>query len=677
VRDRQRRKQASQSARDVKHRPGQKPSTGTGEPPPQLPIGWEVFRGRALWICLALIAVTAMVYAPVSHFELVSWDDPQYVGDNPHIFGGLTWQGVSWAFTAVHAGYWLPMVWLSYMLDVQINGLDAGAFHVTNLLLHLVNTILLFGLLYRLTRALGGSTFVAGLFALHPLHVESVAWVTERKDVLSTLFWLGATWAYIGWVRRPSRARYGAVLVLFALGLMAKPMLVTLPLTLLLLDFWPLGRVTAGAGRDQRAAWLRLVREKLPLFAVSLASSVVAYMAQRSGGAVSDFIALPLSFRVTNALVSYVAYIGKMFWPVRLAAFYPLPQTLRAGPAAAAALILAVVSLLVLRAARGYPYLSVGWLWYLVTLMPVIGLLQVGQQSMADRFTYVPLIGLFLIIAWGTDDLLARWPGRRIPLAATAALVLAGCAAASQAQIQYWKNSTALWAHDLEAAGENAVAHNNLARVLYEQGKFDEAVTHYTRALQIAPENADAHNNLANAFLHRGRIEEAIAQYSLALRIQPRLAEAHNNMANALARLGKTDDAIGHYSEAIHIKPDYAEAHNGLGALQAGQGRDGDALVQYTEAVRIDPNYAEAHNNMAALLLGQGKTGEAIREFSEAARINPAKPEFHYNLGVVLNKAGQTNEAIDQFSTALKLKPDYQAARQALDSLGAGSGGRQ
>ena len=667
MRERQRRKQESRAVREPKG-PAQRQST-------PLPIGWAVFQGRALWACLALMVAILAVYAPVRHFDFVSWDDPIYVKDNLHVAAGLTWQGVSWAFTTMHAGYWLPLIWLSHMLDVQFYGLSAGGHHVTNVLLHIANTLLLFGLLRRMTGTLGRSAFVAGLFALHPLHVESVAWITERKDVLSTLFWMLAMWAYVAWVRRPSREGYLVVLLLFALGLMAKPMVVTLPLALLLLDFWPLGRVGAGAGAEQRTVWLRLVREKLPLFGLAVASGIVTFVAQRSVGAVGDLGALPVSYRVGNALISYVAYIGKMLWPARLAAFYSFPRGLSGWSMSGwsvfgAILALAAVSILVMRAARRHPYLPMGWLWYVGTLVPAIGLVQVGGQAMADRFTYVPLIGLFLMIAWGSSDLLTRWPARRIPLAAAAGLILAACAVTASGQVQYWKNSTSLWTHALEAAAENAFIDNQLAGALLEQGRYDEAVALHSRALQLMPDDADEQNNFANDLTHHGKIAEAIAHYTEALRINPRFAEAHNNLANAFVRQGKADEAFAHYSEALRIKPDYAEAHNGLGALLAGQGRSGEALAHYSEAVRIDPNYAEAHNNMGALLLGQEKTDEAIREFSEAVRINPAKPDFHYNLGVVLKKKGQINEARREFSAALKLNPDYQQARRALDTLG-------
>lgn len=628
-----------------------------------------IFQLKAIWICLALIAATVIVYAPVRHFDFVEWDDPIYVKENLHVAAGLTWQSIEWAFTTTHAGYWMPSVWLSYLVDRQWSGLDAGGFHVTNVLFHIANTILLFGLFYRMTGALGRSGVVAGLFALHPLHVESVAWVTERKDVLSAFFGILAMWTYVAWVRRPGWKRYIAILALFALALAAKPMLITLPLMLLLIDFWPLGRVPAGAGPSQRAAWLRLFREKVPLFVLALASGVVTFLAQRSAGAVGDLQALPFSYRVENALLSYATYIGDMLWPVGLAAFYPLPKSLAGFAVFCSVLALAAGSVLTMRAARRHPYLAAGWLWYLGTLVPVIGLVQAGQQARADRFTYVPLIGLFWIVAWGIPDLLGRWPARRVQLAVAACLTLLGCAFTASAQVQYWRDSASLWTHAVEVTTDNAVAHNNLARALLEEGKFNEAVTQFTTALRIAPENADAHNNFANALTHHGREAEALAQYAEALRIRPDFAEAHNNFANALMRQGKLAEAVTQYSEALRIKHDYADAHNGLGAVLARQGNVAEALEHYSEALRSDPSLADVHNNMGALLVDQGKTDEAIREFSEAARINPSKAAFHYNLGVMFRKKGQIEEARKEFDAALKLDSSYQQARQALASL--------
>jgi protein O-mannosyl-transferase len=633
-----------------------------------------VFHGAGKWMCLTLLLAIIFVYAPVRQFELVSWDDPQYISENPHITSGLTLQEISWAFTTNHAGYWMPVIWLSYMVDIELHGRNPSGLHVTNLLFHIANSFLLFAFIFHVTGALNRSAFVAALFALHPLHVESVAWVTERKDVLSTFFWILSAWAYIAWIQRPNRRKYAWIMLLFALGLMSKPMLVTLPVSFLLLDIWPLHRVPANLGSMERVAWLRLIREKLPLFAVAMVFSVITFVAQRQSGAVSDLNALPFSGRVANALVSYVGYLGKMFWPSRLAAFYPL-HSIPVWQVVGAIAILALITMFVISEVRRRPYLLVGWLWYLFTLLPVIGFVQAGRQAMADRFTYVPSIGIFILVAWGIPDLVAQWKGRRIPLAVPAMVILGLCAITANAQVEHWRNSTSLWTHVLAVTDNNSVAHNNLARVLFEQGKFDEAVVHYTMALQLSPDNADAHNNMANALLQHGRVDEAISHYVEALRIQPNHAEAHNNLANALVRQGRTSEALGHYSEAIRIDPDYAEARNGEGALLARLSRTSEAMIQYSEALRLDPNSAEAHNNMGAMLLNQGRADEAIVQFMEAVRLAPSKADFHYNLGVVQQKKGQLSDARLQYNTALQLDPGYQQARRALELMATKTGG--
>src|SRR6202167_1037861 len=540
---------------------------------------WSAFSRQARWVCVALIAANLIVYASAWHHGFVNYDDDDYVTTNPVVLRGLTWHGVAWAFTTGYAVNWHPLTWLSHMLDVQLYGLDPGLHHLTNLLFHIVNTLLLFGLLHRMTRALGRSAFVAGLFAVHPLHVESVAWVAERKDVLSTLFWMLTLWAYQEYARRPGLRRYWAVLLFFALGLMAKPMLVTLPFVLLLLDFWPLGRVGIGpnsAGgwalsRDGWATMRRLVFEKLPLLALAVVSSIVTFAIHRRGGAVISFAAAPLHIRMANALVSYVAYIGKMLWPARLAVLYPYAQSLPLWWLAGAFLGLMGISFAVIRAGPRHPYLSVGWFWYLGTLVPVIGLIQVGDQAMADRYTYVPLIGLFIIVAWGVPELLVRWPFRRIALAAAAGLVILACAIAARGQLQYWENSSTLWTRALAVTTGNNIAHNNLGVSLADQGKLDEAIAHYSEALRIKPDYADAHNNLGAALADQGKVDEAIAHYSEALRIKPDYADAHDNLGVSLCDQGKLDEGIAHFNEALRIKPDSAKAHNNLGVALASQ----------------------------------------------------------------------------------------------------------
>ena len=434
-----------------------------------------------MWAALALIAVNVFVYATVWHHDFVAWDDPDYITKNPNVSHGLTWRAAWWALTTGYAANWHPLTWLSHMLDVQLYGLHAGPHLITNLALHIGSAILLFGLLHQMTGALGRSAFVATLFSVHPLHVESVAWASERKDVLSTLFWMLTLWAYVGYTRQPGLRRYVVVVVLFGLGLMAKPMLVTLPFVLLLLDYWPLNRVSLGAGQN----WWRLVREKLPLLLLAAASSIVTYLVQREGGAVRGLEALPLNLRLTNAAVSYVGYIAKMLWPVRLAAFYPFVRSMPVWWAPGSILILAVVSLAVVKGARRYPYAGVGWLWYVGTLVPVIGLVQVGGQSMADRYTYVPYIGLFVILAWGLPDLLSGWRYRRIALPVAAAFAVAACMLVARSQVQSWSNSIALWSHAIEVTNDNYRAHSNLANFLSDRGEVAVAIGHYNEALRI------------------------------------------------------------------------------------------------------------------------------------------------------------------------------------------------
>jgi Tfp pilus assembly protein PilF len=560
----------------------------------------SLFSKRVLVACLILIAATVIVYAPVRHFGFVRWDDPDYVTDNVPVARGLTWQGAAWAFTSAHAANWHPVTWLSYMLDVQLHGMNAGPQHVTNLVLHVLNAVLLFGVLYRMTAAWGRSLFVAGLFAVHPLHVESVAWISERKDVLSTLFWMLTMWAYVIYVRRPGWRRYLPVAALFALGLMAKSMLVTLPFVLLLLDFWPL----------RRAGWVRLVREKLPLFVLAALSSVVTFVVQRHVGAVAGFERFPLVLRLTNALASYLGYIGKMLWPARLAAFYPLSVRIPVLQASLGALLLTAVTIVAIRAGRRHGYFLVGWLWYVGTLIPVIGLVQVGRQSMADRYTYVPLIGLFLIAAWGAPELVGRWRYGRIALPAAAACVLLACAVLARAQVGNWSDSASLWQHALEVTEDNYVAHNNFGAVLLKQGETGEALPHIVEALRIKPDFADAHNNLGMVQVQQGKLDEAIPHFIKALRIDPDFAEAQYNLGTILVRQGKLDEAAQRFAEAVRIKPDFMEAQNNLGGVLMRQGKLDEAVQRLAEALRINPDSVEVRNNLRrAQAARQGKDG--------------------------------------------------------------------
>jgi len=638
-----------------------------------------------LWISLGLVAANVVVYAAVRRHGFVNFDDPRYVTENAIVAAGLTWRGVVWAFTAGYASNWHPLTWMSHMLDVQLYGMRAGGHHLTNVLLHIANTLLLFGALHRMTGAAGRSGFVAALFAVHPLHVESVAWVAERKDVLSTFFWMLTLWSYVSYVRQPRWNRYVLVVVCFALGLLAKPMLVTLPFVLLLLDYWPLGRLTpdvaAGPARaagtpsaPQLKVALPLLREKLPLLVLALASSIVTFIVQQRGGSVAALDAIPFLPRVENALTSYVGYIWKMVWPARLGAFYPFPASFGPWQVIAAAAILIGASVVALRAARRHPYLPVGWFWYVGTLVPVIGLVQVGDQAMADRYTYVPLIGLFLIVAWGVPALVARWlPGlsgierlQRIALATAAGLVIAALTIAARIQVQYWRNAIAIWEHTLQVTGENAVARNSLGGFLIIVGRARDAVPHLVEAVRIAPDSAGAHNNLGAALIQQGNVSEAIPHFAKAARLWPEYGDAHHNLAVALDRQGHLDNAIHEMVEAVRIRPDQATWHCQLGEMLARQGKLDEAIAHYGEALRLQPRYADAHVGAGNALLRKGKIEEAIAHYSQALQSRPLLEEAHNNLGVALMRQGKNSEAIARFAEAIRLKPDYADAHHNL-----------
>jgi Tfp pilus assembly protein PilF len=569
---------------------------------------------------LVLILATSAVYWHVTGHDFVLLDDRLYVYENSHVQNGLTSDSIIWAFTTTHAGFKIPLTWLSLMLDFELYGLDAGGYHLTNLLLHIANVLLLFFILKLMTGALWRSGFVAALFALHPLHVESVAWVTERKDVLSILFWLLTMWAYLGYVERPGMRRYLLMIVSFTLGLMAKPMLVTLPFVLLLLDYWPLGRFQVGQSADApessvqapiksgqpMSSVLSLVWEKTPLFALAAVSSVVTFLAQKSAEALVHFETWPITIRIANGLVSYVKYLGKMIWPRSLAVFYPHPgHSLPIWKAAGAGVLLLCISILVLRGARRYPYLVVGWLWYIGTLVPVIGFVQSGLQAMADRFTYIPLIGLYIIIAWGVPEIVPRWPHRKLYLATLSTTLFLFLMALTWKQVQYWKNSISLFEHTLEVTSNNWLVNIDLGTELYREGRTDDAIKHYLEALRIKPDNAEAHNNLGIALDREGRTDDAIKHYLEALRIRPDYAKAHDNLGNAFVRKGRTDDAIKHYLEALRIKPDDAEVHNNLGIAFARKGNFDVAVKHFQKALQINPNFSYARDNLKKVLLLQ------------------------------------------------------------------------
>jgi Tfp pilus assembly protein PilF len=570
-------------------------------------------RNQAIGLCLAM--VTAVVYWPVTHFGFVNYDDPYYVYENPHLRAGLTLQGIVWAFTTNYRSNWHPVTWMSHLLDYQLFGLNAGGHHLVNVLLHVASAWLLFHVLYRMTAAPWRSAFVAAVFALHPLHVESVAWVTERKDVLSALFWMLTMWAYVRYVEQPGRHRYLLALGLYALGLMAKPMLVTLPFVLLLLDYWPLRRTAwlpagatasgappAAAGGHARIG--RLLLEKLPFVVLAVGSCVVTFWAQHTGGAVESLGRLPLDQRIANAMVSYVRYLAKTLWPVRLAVFYPYglwprPVVLGAGIALIVATALAIGN------ARRRPPVTVGWLWYLSTLVPVIGLVQVGAQAMADRYMYLPMIGLLIIVAWSVPRRIAEHPFQGRLLAAGAAVLLAVCAALCRIQVGYWRSSETLFRHALAITPGNPVAHNNLGSALKTAGRTGQAIQEFEEALRLDPKDWRAQLNLGICLLELGRFADAIQHLRQAVRTEPRSPVAHNTLGVALLNAGQYEEAASQFERALELDALSAEPHYNLGLVMRKQGRIQEAIAHFEQAVRLKPGFAKAREELATLRGGQ------------------------------------------------------------------------
>lgn len=616
------------------------------------------------WLCLPrvrpvltlgvlLMAGSLVVFWPVYHDAFINYDDQTYVSDNPHVLDGMTWEGIRWAVSAdlfadsPHADYWIPVTFLSHLLTVQLFGMGPAAHHLVNAVLHAVNAVLLFLLLQRMTGAVWRSGVVAALFAVHPLHVESVAWVTERKDVLSGLFFMLTLLAYVRYAEHPTVSRYLLVVPAFALGLMSKPILVIVPCFLLLLDYWPLGRVAsmhAKGGSRWHTAW-RLAWEKIPLFALSACAAMITYLATQRKGGVASFGELPLPTRVANALVSYVGYLRKTVWPDGLAVFYPYPvHGLPVWQVAGSAIVIMAISILVLRARRQRPYLLVGWLWYLGALLPVIGLVQAGEQAMADRYMYLPVIGLFVMAAWGLPDATAAWRYRTLFLPAAAIIAIAACLVLTRLQLRHWRDSAALFEHALRVTDGNYVAHNQLGLALADEGRFQEAIIQYRKALSIRPDFPSARYNIGNALAHEGLDQEAIRQYQRVLQLNPRDDMAQNNWGMVLGNEGKIDEAIVHFTEALRINPSLTLARNNLGLALAKQGRDDAAIRQFTEVLRLEPGNADAHDNLGSVYAKAGRFDDAIREFKTLLALNPQFPGARRNLERLVNQKSEREQ---------------------------------
>jgi tetratricopeptide (TPR) repeat protein len=540
--------------------------------------------------------VTVAIYAQVVTHDFVDLDDTGYVVTNVHVNTGLTTDNIRWAFTTGYAANWHPLTWISHQLDASVFGARPGPQHAVNVGWHVLNTLMLFGLLRFMTGAVWRSAFVAALFAVHPVHVESVAWIAERKDVLSTFFWLATTWAYVAWLRRPAAWRYGAMLVLFALGLMAKPMLVTLPFTLLLLDLWPLGRAAV--------LWSRRIVEKLPLFALVIASSIITAIVQRQGGAVGTLSLVPLSDRLANAVLSYGRYLKAFVWPVDLAVFYPYVNNLPILEVAGAGLVLVAISALVWRLRASQPYLLVGWLWFVGTLVPVIGLVQIGMQALADRYTYVPYIGLFVAITWGGRAFaLRRHVGPTFQRVVAAGVVLT-LSAVAFVQAQTWANSEALWTRAVIATTDNARAHNSLGVIYGNDGSPEEAILHFREALRLNPDMSEAKHiyaNLGHALMAQGKVADALPNLLRAKEFNPDRADVCNDLGLAYFGLNRTDEALAAWREAVRINPQFEAAYFTMGIVLAGNHQVDEARHAFLEVLRINPSRKDAQDALKAL----------------------------------------------------------------------------
>ena len=621
-----------------------------------------------LLICLALAVATFAVYAQVRHFDFVNYDDPDYTTANVHVRQGLTVQGLEWALTSRDAANWFPATWVSHMIDVQLFGLASGWHHLHNVLLHALAAVLLYIFFRRATAARWRSALVASLFALHPLHVESVAWVAERKDVLSACFWFLTLCAYLWYTRRPVWGRYLAVVLAFLLGLMAKPMVVTLPFVLLLLDYWPFARL--------RHARRKAVWEKLPLLALSGIAAAITWLVQERAGAVK---ALPITTRAANAILSYAIYIQKTFWPSRLTVFYPYPQHFAISLVLAAGLLLAVITAAAIVLRHRFPYLLMGWGWFVITLLPVIGLVQVGGQARADRYMYIPMVGLLIMLVWGAARFFEKLRAR-VPAILLAAAACLACAALSFVQIGYWRNSESLFRHALAVTHDNSVANHNLGNALMTSGRLSEAIPYLEAAVRIDPGSVPAHTDLGSALAKSGRLREAIAQFWYAIRLDPDAPIPHNNLASALVQEGSLPEAITEFQTALRLDPGYEEARRNLAAARAGgpatshldrgiallkAGDFSDAVAELESAVRMSPNDADAENNLGvALSHFPERQRDSIAHFEAAVRLRPDFADAQYNLGVALSGIpGRLPDAIRHLEEADRLRPDPELER--------------
>lgn len=633
-------------------------------------------------IAVALAVVTLAAYSRAPGLDFVHIDDPAYVLHNAHLRDGITADAISWSFTAVHSANWHPLTWLSHALDCQLYGLKPWGHHLTNVLLHCANVVILFLVLVGMTDAVWRSAFVAALFAVHPLHVESVAWVAERKDVLSTFFWMLTMWAYLSYVKAPRpmasakakparksrssapnasagrtgrRQAYLLLILAYMLGLLSKPMLVSLPLVLILLDFWPL--------RKSQITNLKSQIDKLPLFGLAFASCMVTFFAQRGAGAVQAADQYPIGVRLANAAVAYAAYLGKMVWPAKLSAFYPHPgRDLPAWLPIVCTIGLALITYASIRLAKSAPYVTVGWLWYLITLVPVIGLIQVGRQAMADRYTYIPLIGIFIVIAWGVPEMLARFGSPRSRSAVLGALatgIVATLSVLTWHEVGYWKNGITLMTRALKTTSGNYAVHYLLADAYSDAGQKDKMLYHYSQSARKNPRFDFGLVRYGTALIDAGDVDKGLAQLHLALKHDPEFPMAHNELGLYWMKQGKIDRAIKHFRAAIKPQPNNASAHYNLGTALQRDKQFEEAMKEFTKAAELDPNMAQPHYSLGAMYLGAQDWESGIRELKKAVALKPDWPQPRFDLACAYAAQGDLNTAMIHLEKVVRMNPDW------------------
>ena len=607
-------------------------------------------RKQKLIVYIALTVVTLAVFWQVNHYDFINIDDNIYVTGNSHIQSGITLDGFRWAFSSTYAEFWHPLTWLSLMFDYQLYGLNAGGYHLTNLILHILSALLLFWLFNRMTGTIWRSAFVATIFALHPLHVESVAWISERKDVLSVFFWMLTLCLYVYYTEKPVIKRYLPVVFFFACGLMSKPLVVTRPVIMILLDYWPLERFEL----RKSDLMLRQLREKIPFFVLSAVFSIITLYAQHKPS--QEY--LPLGARLANDPVSFMIYLEKTFVPNHMAVFYPFSFQLPAWQVWGSVFLLLFISIIVIMSMRRLPYLFTGWLWYIITLLPVTGIIQARNFSMADRYTYLPLIGIAVMLAWGIPPLIKNEAMRKKILFPASIAALAIMAVLTWHQCGYWKNSMNICNHALQVTKDNYLAHINLGSALFDEGKTEEAIAHYSDAIRITPNIILSYNKRGIAYDKLGRHQRALEDFNKAISLKPDDAISYNCRGNAYAELGQYQMAIEDYNKTIRLKPDNADAYNDRGTIYAKLGQYQMAIEDFNNAIRLKPDNAAAYNSRGAVFIKFGQYQMAIEDLNKAIRLKPDDADAYNNRGTIYTKLGQYQMAIEDFNNAIRLKPD-------------------